>query len=77
MREGIKRAPTLKIKANTKVRLHEVLYKMILLVFLFLFFWFLTVYLQNFQSEIDHYSHRLGPQRGKMLTQEILTIEYN
>ena len=33
----------------------------------FFFFGFPTVYPQGFQSEINHCSRRVGPQRGKAL----------
>ena len=38
----------------------------------FFFFWFLTVFSQNFQPEINHCSRRVGPWKGKVLIQEIL-----
>ena len=38
----------------------------------FFFFWFLTVFSQNFQPEINHCSHQVGPWKGKALVQKIL-----
>ena len=35
-------------------------------------FWFPTVFPQGFQPETNHYSYRVGPQKGKALAQEIL-----
>ena len=36
------------------------------------FFWFSTVFLQDFQLETNHCYHRVSPQRDKALAHEIL-----